>query len=126
MTAVLDASAVLALLFAEPGWAGVKAYIQAAAISSVNYCEVVGRMSDAGVPDHLITSTIADLGLDVIAFDRAAAFEAGKLRPMTRDYGLSLGDRACLATAKRLSLPVVTADRVWANLDLGIEIRLIR
>jgi ribonuclease VapC len=43
-----------------------------------------------------------------------------------RHYGLSLGDRACLALAMELKLPVVTADRAWIDLDLGIDICVIR
>jgi ribonuclease VapC len=63
---------------------------------------------------------------EVIDFDRALAMRAGLMRRATRAQGLSLGDRACLALAERLALPVLTADRVWADLDLGIEVVLIR
>ena len=65
-------------------------------------------------------------GLAIRPFDESLALEAGFLRTSTRQYGLSLGDRACLALALREGAPVVTADRTWANLDLGIDIRVIR
>ena len=44
----------------------------------------------------------------------------------TRATGLSLGDRACLALAQRLRVPAVTADREWANVNVGITIQLVR
>ncbi len=126
MTAVLDASAILAFLFRETGWEDVKTYIRSGSVSAVNYSEVIARMFEANVPEQLITSTIDELGLELMPFDEALALEAARLRPLTRGYGLSLGDRACLATARISGMPALTADRAWANLDLGIEIRLIR
>ncbi len=44
----------------------------------------------------------------------------------SRPRGLSLGDRICLALAEREGLPVYTADPHWADLPLGIDIRVIR
>jgi PIN domain nuclease of toxin-antitoxin system len=37
-----------------------------------------------------------------------------------------LGDRSCLALARSLGAPLLTADRAWQRIDLGIEIELIR
>lgn len=59
-------------------------------------------------------------------FDTDLALRAALLRNSTRPYGLSLGDRACLALARREGLPVLTADRSWAKLDVGVEVVLIR
>ena len=67
-----------------------------------------------------------EFGLAIRPFDESLAVEAGFLRPATRQYGLSLGDRACLALALRERIPVVTADRAWSQLDLGIDIQVIR
>jgi ribonuclease VapC len=42
--------------------------------------------------------------------------------------GLSLGDRVCLALARSLSAPPMTADRsweLWAD-ELEVDVRLIR
>lgn len=44
----------------------------------------------------------------------------------TRQLGLSLADRACLALARQLSLPVLTADHAWAEAALELEVKLIR
>jgi PIN domain nuclease of toxin-antitoxin system len=73
-----------------------------------------------------VVSDLAVLGLTVVPFTALLAFRAAELRNPTRKIGLSLGDRACLATALELGLPVVTADRVWSKLKLGIDIHVIR
>ncbi len=122
---VLDASAVLAFLQREPG--GVVAeHLSAAVISAVNVAEVASRLSDRGVPDGGAREAISALCLEIAAFDHDLAYASAALRPATRRLGLSLGDRACLALAKREGLPALTADRAWASLDMGVEIRLVR
>lgn len=124
--AVVDASALLALLNAEPGADHVAAALPDAVVSAVNVAEVVAKLADAGVPPDEVGEIVTGLGLDVRPFDEALALATGLLRLQTHALGLSLGDRACLALAVQLSLPVITADRVWKRLKLGIEIRAIR
>ncbi len=123
---VLDASALLALLGSEAGQESVQAALPGAVINAVNLAEVVGRLADHGMPEQEIREALVGLGLDVRAFGEEEAWHAGMSRPVTRAAGLSLGDRACLATGASLALPVLTADRQWATLALQIEIRLIR
>lgn len=126
-SSILDASAVLALLNQEPGSEQVAMAVTArAAMSTVNVAEVVGKLADAGVPETTIRSTLGVLDLEVIAFDGALAYRAGLLRSVTRAAGLSLGDRACLALAQHLGLPVLTADRSWVGLVPGVDVRFIR
>ena len=124
--AVLDSSALLAYVLAEPGGDAVKGYLGHAIISAVNLSEVVARLVNAGATEELIRHQFRSLRLSVSDFDEETAYCAGMLRERTKDYGLSLGDRACIATAARLELPAVTADRLWANLDVDVEIVLIR
>jgi len=123
---VLDASAVLALVGAEPGWESVAAALPDAVISSVNLSEVVGKLADRGVPTGEIRSLLAGLGLVVVEFDTDSAYDAGALRGLDGGRSLSLGDRACLALARRRSQPAMTADRLWAQLQVGVEVHLIR
>ncbi|HEY8574360.1 type II toxin-antitoxin system VapC family toxin [Phenylobacterium sp.] len=123
---VLDASAVLARLLSEPGEEVVSSAVEGARVSAVNLAEVIARLIDRGVPVEAAVATTAELGIDVIPFDETAALRAGTLRASTRSLGLSLGDRACLALAEMVGLPVLTADRAWAELDLDVEVVLIR
>ena len=124
--AVLDASAILAHLKDEPGADAVKAHLPGAIISAVNVAEIGTKLVDHGISEHDMLAAIGELGLNVVAFDERAALAVAALRTRTRRLGLSLGDRACLALGVARGLPVLTADRNWAGLDLGIEIRLIR
>jgi ribonuclease VapC len=126
MTAVLDASAVLAIYFNEPGADRVLVTLPGALLSAVNYSEVIGKCLDRGEAFAMTLRKVAAMGVEIIAFDAYLARRAGELRPLTKHLGLSLADRACLALAERENAPVLTADRKWARLDTGIDIRLIR
>jgi ribonuclease VapC len=123
---VLDASALLALLNEEPGNEVVAESIPGATISAVNLSEVVAKLVEAGMPDDAVRSALGDLGIEIRVFDGEAAYLTGALRPQTRKLGLSLGDRACVALGLQLSLPVLTADRNWKELDVGVEVQVIR
>jgi PIN domain nuclease of toxin-antitoxin system len=123
---VLDASALLALLNQEPGSEAVASIITQAAISAVNLSEVVAKLAEAGMAEAVLRQVLEGLGFEVVPFDETQAFIAGLLRSQTRSLGLSFGDRACLALARERNLPVLTTDRVWENLNLGIEIRVVR
>ena len=125
---VLDTSAVLAWLFQENGADQVLPVLEAGSgiISSVNYAELVGKLFDQGMPVEIIRETLFDLELEVVDYDTAQAFETGVLRTVSKAFGLSLGDRACLALAIAQKLPVLTADRVWLNVPVPTEVRVIR
>jgi PIN domain nuclease of toxin-antitoxin system len=124
--AVLDASAVLALINEEPGAEVVDALLDDAVISAVNLSEVIAVLVDAGFELDRASGRIGALGLGVIAFDEPQALRAGALRTATRRAGMSFGDRACLGLAEALAVPAVTADRRWATLGLAPDIQLIR
>lgn len=123
---MLDSSAVLALLNGEPGSDAVRANLAEAAISTVNVAEVVTRLARSGEGVETIRTLVDLLKMDVIHFDAVSAEDTGMLVVKTGKAGLSLGDRACLALAAREKLPVLTADRVWQGVDVGVEIRMIR
>jgi ribonuclease VapC len=131
-TTVLDASALLAYLHDEPGAETVAdAIAGGTAISTVNLAEVLGRTTDGGGDPARLASQMADRGLlggaiSVESFTDRDAIEVARLRPRTRARGLSLGDRACIALAGRLGLPVLTADAAWSQLDLKVTLRQIR
>jgi PIN domain nuclease of toxin-antitoxin system len=126
MTVVLDASALLAVLRAEPGADRVEPRLEGAGIGAVNLSEVVAKLDEDGVPETEIHRAIGRLDLDVHAFDAAQAYATGVLRQKTRMIGLSFGDRACLALAQKLGAIALTADRAWAGLEIGVAIDVIR
>lgn len=124
---LLDASAVLAVLNAEPGAEIVHAALtQGAVVSSVNLGEVVSKLVDANLSEAETNTVLESLEMDVVDFTRAHALQAGLLRSRTRAAGLSMADRACLAVAGSLGLPVLTGDHNWANLDVGVTVELVR
>lgn len=123
---VLDSSALLAYLNDEPGGDDIAPLLEDAMLSTVNVAEVVTRLAAHGQPVESIREIFDALDLEIVAFDRGSAEETGMLVTATRAFGLSLGDRACLTLAMREKLTAVTADRVWKNLKLPIEIRVIR
>lgn len=124
--AVLDASAILALLNDEPGAEAVQAVLDSAVVGAVNLSEVVAKLADSGVPEGTIREALDELELRVVPFDQVQAYAAGFLRPATRSAGLSLGDRACLSLAERLGAPALTTDRRWSDLPVRAFVRPIR
>jgi PIN domain nuclease of toxin-antitoxin system len=123
---VLDASALLALLFREPGSARVTEHLQGARMSTVNLTEVLSRFVRDGVPTDDALKLIAATPVEWTSFDHDQAYLAATLVTRTRAAGLSLADRACLALALATDDVAVTTDRVWADLDLGIRIEVVR
>ena len=123
---VADASAILALLKQERFSHFDPARLFRSTISTVNLSEVLERLRSGGLSEAAVDETVEMLRLDIVDFSASHARIAAYLRPRTRQAGLSLGDRACLALGLRLGSPVVTADRAWARLDVGVEVILIR
>ena len=113
--AVLDSSAVLAVLLEEAGCDHVEGVLPGALLSAVNLAEVVSKLCERGVPASEAMLAVAAIGVDVVPFDGDQALQAGALRPLTRAAGLSLGDRACLALSRLRGLPAMTADVAWAG-----------
>src|SRR5215467_1260489 len=106
---VLDASSLLVLLKGEPGSDKVIAALkEGAAISAINFSEVIARLNESSMPEEAIHEALDFLELDIVGFDTQNAYGAGLLRLVTKRAGLSLGDRACLALAQQLNLPAIT------------------
>ncbi len=122
---VLDASALLALIQSEPGAERVADVLDRAVISAINLAEVIGRLAERGLPGGAIRQRIRQLDVGVVPVDEDLAYAAGLLRPATRRLGLSLGDRVCVALARRLAVTALTADRAWAGLAIGVSIELL-
>ncbi len=129
MTSVaLDASALLALLLGEPGAETVKASLDGALLCTVNLAEIVSHYAKLGASRPDIEAMLRPLPIRVVPVDTTLSYEAGMLRPLTLAGGLSLGDRCCLALAKREGIPALTAERRWPDIAAaaGVMVNLIR
>jgi ribonuclease VapC len=123
---VLDASAVVALAHGEVGADAVEPLVDGACISTVNWSEVVRVCVAFDRDPEQLRAILGDAGCRTVDFTVDDATDAGRLWQATRDAGLSLADRACLALASRLGVPAVTADRAWSALDVGLEVIVVR
>lgn len=121
---VLDASAILAVIFDEPGAERVAAHLPGALASTVNVAEVAARLLALEMPEDTVEAIIDTLQLTMQPFDREQALETACLRSVTRTKGLSLGDRACLALAKARAAPALTADTVWQTVAETAQVRV--
>lgn len=125
---VLDASALLALLQDEPGANKVASVIASAQISVVNYAEVASYFIRLGMPEREVDAMLDPLPVTIVPTDKALGQLAGRLRDVTAEAGLSLGDRFCLALAIRNGLPAWTADKAWRTVAdaVGVDVVVIR
>jgi ribonuclease VapC len=124
---VFDASAILALLRDEPGADVVAQYIGDGLISAVNLQEVIKGLLRREVPIDAALAILDALHLDVRPHGRDDAIAAAKLYPATKSFGSGLGDRTCMALAIAEGLPVLTADREWAKIEIpGLTLSLAR
>ena len=123
---VFDSSALLAIVFQEDGAEAATRRLSGGIVSAVNASEVIARLVDFGTSGEDARNALLNFGLEIRPFDAVLAVAAGQLRATTREKGLSLGDRACVALAIREQAGVVTADRAWARLGLDVEVELIR
>ncbi len=125
MSIVLDASALIAMLKGERGAAKVASAIAGARISSVNYAEVISHFIHAGMPGREVDAMLDPLPMTVVAADKALAQLAGRLRGTTAEAGLSLGDRFCLALARRDGLPAWTSDLDWKKIADAAQVKVV-
>ena len=127
-SAVLDASAVIALLKGERGDEKVATVVADAAVGVFNHSEVVSHFVHLGAPIAEVRDMLGALPFTVAPADEALSWEAGVLRAATSQAGLSLGDRFCLALAKRMNVPAFTADQGWKNIAeaAGVTVVTIR
>lgn len=123
---VLDSSAALAFLFDEPGSAQVATVVGASLMSTVNLAETLAVVERQRREPGSVLQLLRDLGLVFVPFDEDLAEHTARLEGVTRDLGISLGNRACLALAMRTDRPALTADRAWSRLQLPVRIELVR
>jgi PIN domain nuclease of toxin-antitoxin system len=124
---VFDASAILALLQQEPGAEKLTNEIRKnAVVSTVNLAEVQSKLVKMrNEPERAWEAALSSIAV-VEPYTIEQAKIAGSMIATTEKYGLSLGDRSCLALAIALKAPVYTTEQVWKNLKVGVPIHVIR
>jgi len=95
-------------------------------LSTVNLIETQARMLVRGASAPHSWNRILSFQCEICPLTAEVARIAAELTPTTSAYGLSLGDRACLALAIHRRAKAYTADRKWTQLSIGIEIEAIR
>jgi ribonuclease VapC len=123
---VVDTSVVMCALLREPGLERAQDLCNGAFMSSVSVAETIAKCLEKEVPEELALLFLASSEVAVVDFDLEHAKLAGRLWGSAPRGKLSLGDRACIATAIRLDASVATADRIWAGLGLPCAVELIR
>jgi ribonuclease VapC len=125
---VLDSSAYLALVHLEAGHEVVAQRLidTLCVMSTVNIAEVLSKQLEIGIPTPEALALLQLTGIGIESFEQEDAELTASLRQLTRAFGLSLSDRACLALSLRLQCPVLTADHLWSKFEFGIEVVQIR
>ncbi len=121
--AILDASALIAWLGGESGAALVEPLLPRSLVSALNWSETLETLAEFGVDRDEARAVLPMI--EVVPFSEPQAVLAAAMRPTTRSLGLSLADRACLSLAMLRNCPIYTADRAWAGLDIGVDVKLI-
>ena len=113
-------------MYQEPGGQAVRDYLPGSLLSAVNLSEVVTKSVDAGMTLEEANMAVSEFPFEIMPFDAEHAYLAASLRPATKPFGLSLGDRACLALGFKMGVPVLTAERKWEACDVGVKVIRIR
>lgn len=123
---IIDSSVILAFVRREPGGERLADFLDDAAMSTANLAETVTKCIELNIDQQPAIDFINRSGIDLIALSEEHAILAGQLRRIAPKGVLSLGDRACLATAILSGRTAVTADKAWLEFDLGCKVELIR
>jgi len=124
---VLDSTAVIAVLYAEPGYKYVDELLEKSAVSSVNLAEIVNKLAQRGASSDAVRESLVRLELRVEDWSEDMAYRSAEFSQLSKSHGLSLGDRACLTLAKHLHATAVTSDQAWRRVpSLGVRIMIFR
>lgn len=124
---VLDASALLAVVNAEPGADIVRSALSDAIISAVNYSEVLKKAIEREVALGPFRALVQAASVEIIPFDTLLAEACAALYPQAKAHGLSFADRACIALGIQRGATILTADGKWKRLSLpSIKLKVIR
>jgi PIN domain nuclease of toxin-antitoxin system len=123
---VIDSSVILTILFGEQGKERAAELARGGILSSVSLAEIIAKCLKRSVPKELAVDFVRYTNMTIAGFDEDLALSTDTIWRKAPDGVLSLGDRACIATAIRMEATAVTADRIWADLNLSCPVELIR
>ena len=123
---VLDASALLCLIFQEPGADRVEACLPGARMGAANPRRGDRQADRSRRRRRGRGAGARQLDLEIVPLDRRQAETAGYLRATTKGLGLSLGDRCCLALTEMLDANALTTDRAWTGVPKHIAVEVVR
>lgn len=124
---LLDTSAVIALLKKEPGYKIIESIIASSAVSAINLAELITVLTRFEITENEIEEITADIVPQIIPFCRDLAKRVNILSKHINGYGLSLGDKACIATGEYYNMNIYTADKIWSELKIpNLKIILVR
>jgi len=119
---LFDASALLCFLQGEEGADVVERELVVGGVcSAVNWSETAQKIISHQRDWDLAGGLLLSYGLEIEPVERDDAELAARL--WRAGSGLSLGDRLCLATARRLAATVWTADSAWGSSDTVRQVR---
>ena len=121
----VDSSVVLAILHEEGDWQNYAGSISGQYLASVNAAEIMVSLVQAGLTPDAAGQALRLLGMIIVPFDEQDAVTMAAMQPQLKALRLSLAARACLAFAKRRALIVLTTEKAWRNLDLGVKIEVV-
>lgn len=121
---LFDSSVIIAILKSEEGYQSCEQIVNKGAISTVNWDEVAGFLKKNNAPEDIIRQTLAKYPLKILPYEESLVVPTGPLAVGCQQLGLSLGDRACLATAMAYNLPVLTANPFWKELEKELDITI--
>ena len=123
---VLDASAVLAYLFREPGTEIIEHNFGEAIMSAVSLADVLSRVAQDGNDVAALQSELENRLFEIVPFTGFDAAGTAALAVTTMPPGLTVGERAAVELARARGTDVWTADRAWEMLDLPVRVRVVR
>ena len=123
---VMDSTALIAVVYQEPGYERVVEILDKSAISAVNLAEIINKLVLRGAPAEAVRDTLLKLELKVEDWSEAMAYRSAEFTRFNKSHGLSLGDRACISLALKTSLPAFTTEEAWERSNLGIKLVKIR
>jgi ribonuclease VapC len=124
---VFDASVMLAIIQHERGAEKITdELLERSIASTVNLAEVQSKLVKRGYPPYEAWEDTLSVVKLAMTYTSEHVKIAGDLIATTERFGLSLGDRSCLALAIALKAPVYTTEQIWKNLKVGVPIHVIR